>query len=91
MIQDTRCGIWILDAGYKKQSGKWMIEDIRFIQISTCDPQSVNAHLVTEARAMAREKLKSVPIKMYSARFCFLASSKRRMDFAATRKPIPSG
>ena len=53
----------MLDAGYKKQSGKWMIGYIRFIQISAChdDPQSFNAHLVTEARAMASEKLNEHP------------------------------
>ena len=45
-------------------------------------------HFVTADRVMAMEKLNSDPIRTYSASFCSLASSKRRMDFAATRKPI---
>lgn len=46
---------------------------------------------VEEAKVIARIKLQSVPINTYSASGCFLDSSKRRMDLAATRKPIPAG
>jgi hypothetical protein len=40
--------------------------------------------------AIARLKLSKVPISTYSASCCFLASSKRRIYFAATKKPIPA-
>jgi hypothetical protein len=76
---------------------RWRISGLIYRQSEDAPIYNLNqyhrlsAHIVIDEIAIAKEKLINVPIKTYSAIFCSLASSKRRMDFAATKNPMPAG